>query len=378
MLAHCFPEAFQKILAFLSNSILPRLDISTIGQPSATRLKKLLSGGMNGFISDLPSGALAELYNANVSLSNGTTSTINQRDSNQLHGQNQSPLPISTNVVYGQQEPVFNTMNADTMDSSIDAIHSMTPALPFGVSNLELSQDRFVHSSTISQASPFSTFGGGSIKTHQQSPAFGVGSAPISVGAAPFGSHPSTYMQGSQSNSFGTGFTNPSPFSTGSVRNEGQSLAPSNISPFGGASHIQPVTFGSSISSPMASNTKFGSGLSSFTSTVSSSQSPFGTSMNLLNTTPVGTNTGFSTFGNALNQPNNRTQQTPFGLGGGGMSKSTNAFSTNNRPPCKFFQQGKCRNGNYCNFSHSLSQDSSSSSWAGPGSNFSPFGAPRR
>ena len=88
-------------------------------------------------------------------------------------------------------------------------------------------------------------------------------------------------------------------------------------------------------------------------------------------------------------------QSTPFGGGGGGQQGGS-VFGGNaplnkneNRPPCKFFAKGTCRNGANCNFSHSMN-GSSSGQYSNQNNNYTnnapygnnrnsnPFGGPRR
>jgi len=385
MLAHSFQAPFQSILTVITGSILPRLDESTIGQPSATRLKKILAGGINGFLSDLPPGALADLYNTSIGVSQKDS------ESNTQYQQNPQILSVSTvtnsmNQVQSnhvQNESVFNTTKSATIDSSMDMTHQgMTQAFPFGGSNQSVSQNSFatgIFSSTNSQASPFS--GGGTTFTNQQSP-FGHGSSQYSTNVSPFGVSQSTQVLGSQSLPFGgTDTTKRSPFTLGSVGFGGNTFASSGISPFGTATQAPSNAgiFGSAGSSQMSSNTSiFGSGSvnTGFGNTSTSNPSPFGMSKNITAMNSSGNNMGFGAFGNSSSQFSNRPPQTPFSTGTFGNAPSNTTGNNNSRPPCKFFQQGKCRNGDYCKFSHSLTQDNISRGSPSPFA--SPFGAPRR
>jgi GLE1-like protein len=62
MLAVHHAEEFKPILQMISNDIVNRLDVSTIGMPSSIRLKKTIEGGFDKFRNNLPSRALPELY----------------------------------------------------------------------------------------------------------------------------------------------------------------------------------------------------------------------------------------------------------------------------------------------------------------------------
>lgn len=62
MLANKHPEEFKAHLQVIENDINQRLDEGAIGQPSATRLKKTVKEGFDGFRTKLPSKALKELY----------------------------------------------------------------------------------------------------------------------------------------------------------------------------------------------------------------------------------------------------------------------------------------------------------------------------
>jgi hypothetical protein len=67
MLANKFPNEFKAHLDMVVNDISKRLDVGTIGQPSATRLKKLLDSGFEGFRTTLPPGAVEMYYDASSS-----------------------------------------------------------------------------------------------------------------------------------------------------------------------------------------------------------------------------------------------------------------------------------------------------------------------
>ena len=63
MLANKFPNEFIPLLNTMKNDVLHRLDESSVGVPSATRLKKVLEDvGLDGLKKDLPQGAVEGLY----------------------------------------------------------------------------------------------------------------------------------------------------------------------------------------------------------------------------------------------------------------------------------------------------------------------------
>jgi hypothetical protein len=62
MLANKHEDTFQKHLRLITEDILPRLDESSIGKPSATRFKQLVARGIVGFKTTLPSKAIPQLY----------------------------------------------------------------------------------------------------------------------------------------------------------------------------------------------------------------------------------------------------------------------------------------------------------------------------
>uniref|UniRef100_A0A6V2HMQ0 mRNA export factor GLE1 n=1 Tax=Ditylum brightwellii TaxID=49249 RepID=A0A6V2HMQ0_9STRA len=146
----------------------------------------------------------------------------------------------------------------------------------------------------------------------------------------PFGALPVTQQesQWSQNNAFG-GTTNP----FGQTENNSMTetaIVPSSggANPFG-SQHQQTTPFGGLTNTPSQgfnSSTPFGGG-------GSTAPVPFG-----------GTSNPFEAAGGVGGGTN--VQPSPFGGGGGGNN------SQDNRPPCRFFAQGTCRNGANCTFSH--------------------------
>jgi GLE1-like protein./Zinc finger C-x8-C-x5-C-x3-H type (and similar). len=361
MLMNKFPEEFTPLFHRICNDIVKRLDTSTIGQPSATRLSKLLVGGVSSLQKELPHGAIREFYD--------TIST-----SSNLFCQPTTNQPLLASSSMGG-----NTSKGMDSQSPFDAKGSSTfSSTTFGASTANVSQG-FVRSTpmkgnapisfgtiastplpgpgqtTISAPSPFgrsapSTFGGSSNQpnaTTQNAPSpspFGVTNTPApspftSVGASsPFGTATS-------SNSVGqTAFSKPSPFGGGqntmggnpSPFGSGQSNAIArNPSPFdtvqnntlGGtqfpAGATQSNTFGNT-SLPFGSsqNTVFGSTSSSFgggqNAAFHTKPSPFASSQNTsISSNPSPFGTGQSSFGN---------NPSPFGVG------QNNTFGSNPSP----------------------------------------------
>ena len=75
MLANSFMEEFRPMFHQISNDVSKRLDTSEIGQPSATRLKKLLAGGLDEFKGKLPPGAIRNFYDAGQDRGRGVSQT---------------------------------------------------------------------------------------------------------------------------------------------------------------------------------------------------------------------------------------------------------------------------------------------------------------
>ena len=77
MMANIHTELFQQHLDIITNDICTRLDESSMGMPSATRLRKTIKNGIQGFRTTLPSKALPELYFS----ANGRTTHTSQSSS---------------------------------------------------------------------------------------------------------------------------------------------------------------------------------------------------------------------------------------------------------------------------------------------------------
>jgi len=383
MLALSYRSQFQSQFDYITSSILPRLDESTIGLPSATRLKKLFNGGINGFISELPNGALTELYNVNVgSFITGLNVEEQNYYQNQRHSQTEV-INMNLGPMSNANDPkgsVFSSMCSTAVESSMNVVNQQgTQSIPFGIpSNQSTTQNSFpisVSSSAMSQVSPFSS--GGSIFTNHQQSSFGNSTSYFPSGVSPFGVSQTAQVFGSQPSIVGADTTKQSPFSFGSI-----STGASN---FGTVTHSQPIVgpFGSTSSSNTSIFGTGGMNQSFYGAPSFSSPTPFGSSKNITTMNSSGTNAGFSNFGNPSHSSNTSSSQSPFShnsFGGGNtLSQSNFSGNNNNRQPCKFFQQGRCRNGDYCKFSHSQSQESATAFSRSSSNQYaSPFGAPRR
>lgn len=434
MLINKYPTEFTPLYHRICNDIAKRLDTSTIGQPSATRLTKLLSGGISWLKQELPHGAIRDFYDYALTSSNQFCQPTNQ-----------SSFTTSINNSMSQRMGTNTSVGIDPQ-SRFDAKSSSTfVSTPFGSSTLNISQG--FNSSTpigksqgnmpnsfgstaaapipgpgltsLSAPSPFtssvpSTFSGSSNQpttSNQNAPfssPFGSTNTPAPspfglIGAAspfdaakssnamgqtafgkpsPFGGDQSTLA--SKPAPFGTGQSNtfagtPSPFGTsqnntlgstpfppGSGQNNvfGSTSLPIGLgqsntfgghsSSFGGgqktAFSSSPSPFGFSQTTSIPPNpSPFVNGQSSF----GNNQSPFGTGQSSTfgsNPSPFGTgqNSAFgskpSPFGGGQNTIGNPS---PFGV-----STNTATSVRDNKEPCKYFAQGKCKYGANCKYSH--------------------------
>ena len=440
MLANKFPQEFKGHLDIITNDIFKRLDVGTIGLPSATRLKKILEGGFEGFRTTIPPGAVEAYYDAAggdiAAPSLSAPRPPLAAPAATPFGQSQ-PFPPQQ-PLQAQQQPQQQQQQQQQQGGGF-ASFDATQQQGGGFASFNASQQQ-----QQQQQSPFGSSGasgpagqpssnkppcrffaqgrcrnGANCKFSHDSPAGGTFGGPA-IAAGPYSgpnvpnpsafggagpANPSPFGQTSAtaSSSFGQAAApSPSPFGQAAASPFGQTNAPSS-SPFGQANAPDPSPFGSTtapLSSPFGqanapaaapfgqtnpgAPTPFGNTNaptpSPFGQGLASAPTPFGQS-----SAPVpspfgsGTSGNLSPFGGSVvNNPS------PFGSGAAGR----NGFGANaskgsgfgggrggNRPPCKFFAQGRCRNGANCKFSHDTPSNSgssdNSSSW---GSVSSPFG----
>ena len=100
-------------------------------------------------------------------------------------------------------------------------------------------------------------------------------------------------------------------------------------------------------------SSSFGEDTSSFGNTNIPTSSGFGS--NFATTNPFTSNNS-STAPNPFGGGGSRSTQNPFASAANNSATPVRAGgSQDNRPPCKFFSKGTCRNGDNCNFSHTTS-----------------------
>ena len=428
LLANKFPLKFNPIYDTIFNDISKRLDQSAIGQPSATRLLKLLSNGFNGFKATLPPGAIREFYDTTTpSPSNSISASAQPREQGQS-------APLQTQPSLGvPSNPAENIQPAPTQTNSF-AVPMAAPTAPFG-GGFTSSATAMDNNSGPSNAfgvtggkdpSPFggtaapapfgnmqaapapSPFGGGrnATSTAPTPPPFGVSQAapaPSPFGGmndsaaapSPFGNtqvapEPSPFGGGMNTDvAAPSPFGNtqvapaPSPFGGGVNMNAaapspfGNTQAAPAPSPFGGDmnnSAAAPSPFGNTQAAPAPS--PFGGGMNMN----AAAPSPFGNTQSAPAPSPFGTTQAApapSPFGGAPSaaSPFPNTQCIPAASPFGGGAPATTGFGfglapasaqptstpfggngnnarSSNKPPCKFFAQGRCTKGDNCNFSH--------------------------
>jgi hypothetical protein len=372
MLANRYPEEFAPLLDFMRTTVVGRLDDSTVGIPSATRLRKVLDDvGFEGMRTDLPNGAVAGLYDDGkgggsaddlVDAVTGNASAFAQPHITPTSAYSESSLGGGARGGADASSTPSATLVNDTSSTWGSSSYSFADGDGGGGSR---------GFGTATAAAPSqSPFGGA------QSSLFGTASvAPASaVGFAP-ATTPRPFGGASQASGFGM----PPPAA---------GFAPAaTLSPFGGATQASgfgvpppaatPSPFGSAPAPSMGFATAapspfgIGSGQSSgFGSTPAATSSSFGPTAPALSFGAVqAPASGFapSIFGSTAGQ-----QTSPFGLGGFGSNPTTapapSPFGNNsgwqglgantggqgasNRQPCKFFASGKCNLGDQCKFSH--------------------------
>ena len=277
-----------------------------------------------------------------------------------------SPLPVDNTNNMSEEGPVTSPFGSGLFGSSSAA----SSASPFGGQSSLFG--------TTSVAAPTqSPFGGGAV----QSSGFGSMTGAFASNRAGGSGLSSGFMSAPAPATMTTTIAAPSPFS--SFPTSGTSpfgmAVPTNPSPFG-ATASSSSTFGAA---PTPSASAFGAlapSPSPFgTGGAASNPSPFGTAPSAFGTAPASSPFSSAPFGSSpfggntttsaqgpspFSMSNSGTQG--FGQGGGGGDSS--------KQPCKFFASGTCNFGDRCKFSHELG----ASQGSGGSSNMSAFGVSSR
>ena len=331
MLAQEFSDDFSKLVNDIKTKIIPRLDESAIGAPSAVRLKKIMSGGLDAFKTTQPNGSIPELYGS-------SSPTNNQPDSfssaspflansssimSNPFGQSQQPSSYM-----GGNQTMFNPQKMGSAPSPFG--QSQQPPSNIEGNNMTLkSQEKGITSNPFSQPiQQSSSLGTGRMAFNSQQ----LGSSIGSFGGNPFGAYNpdsstnSGYTQTNNTQAMNSFQTSSSPF--GNQVGFGSS-APMQQNTFSGknSSFGQQQNHGTSINNP------FGQQPSTFQSAGSN---PFGVSSTI-------SQRSNSSFGNGSSHGHPK----------GNLSRKNSNFGAQiDKPTCKFFAQGNCRYGNSCKYSH--------------------------
>ena len=422
MLANKFPNEFKAHVDVIVNDVSNRLDVGTIGQPSATRLKKLLDSGFEGFRTTLPPGAV-EMYYDTSSIGEsvsvppplaGPTTAAATAGTTASRGGAPAPFGGSAGGMSGSgfgQSAGFHSSGTGfagqppTQANPFGQVPVTTgsQASPFGQPQgmMQQQSNAFGQSQGATQPSPFEGGSGGGGGGFGGSNFTSTGAVAGQSNKPPckyfaqggncrFGSncrfsHDIGASQGgsNSNNSFGGGGTSApgsSPFNTGGASNPspfGQQQSTGNA--FGGQQQQQPSNpFGlpSTQQSTTGSNNAFGGQqqLNPFGSTQAPAPSPFGGGQTQPTNNPFGSQPQASPFGSSGGAGGfgggGAASSNPFGGGGGGGGSGSSSFGGggNKKPPCRFFAKGSCRYGANCKFSHDTggsNQNNSASTFGG-------------
>jgi hypothetical protein len=354
MLSNRFPNEFKLLFDSINNDISKRLDITPIGQPSATRLSKILSGGLEEMRTQLPHGAIKEFYYVNETSSVSQNHNVEQvSQSNAWSNMTSQPFGSTTQSTFASdsttQQQLFqspfssNTTPMNTQNSS------QTPN-PFAASN---DVGGGLHSST--QVSNPSPFGGGGFTQNVT----GSSTSPFG-GSANTSSNP--FSTGASSNPFGNSMN-----SKETVSNTANTFA---STPFGGNANFNPGPVGNpfggiSFNQGSATNPFSGNSISQSSNTFSAAN-PFNSASNPAQNTNNGQDNrapcpffskGYCKFGDKCKYSHVLPSQSAKSSGTSNIfgGNQNNSFSQNQgKQLCKFFAQGKCRYGDKCKNSHEL------------------------
>ncbi|KAL3791419.1 hypothetical protein ACHAW5_005793 [Stephanodiscus triporus] len=398
MLANRYPEEFASLLDNVKKSVDRRLDVSPVGVPSATRLRKVLDDvGFEGLRKDLPNGAVADLYDdgkgersdADAGAGSGMSSST-AFGKTHMHpssafgettfggsaggGADATNNPFSPSEWGGSTTEFSSTASTATVSNTSSSLGTLSSPFASDVGS-GVGGSGF-GPSTAAAPSP-SPFGGG------QSSWFGttVAASTPAPGLAP-ATMPSSFGGFDQSSGFGmvaaapapsAGFapaTMPSPFG-GVGQSSGFGMVAAAAAPSTGfASATAPSPFGVA-PSPFGGGGGQSPGFgfasaatsSSFGVSTAPAPSPFSAAP-----APAAAGFGSSTFASTAGQ-----QTSPFGAGGFGGNPSSfpapSPFGNNSswqgignntagqgdkKQLCKFFASGSCNKGDRCNFSHEI------------------------
>lgn len=353
MLINKVPEKFSQMFEMIAD-ISTRLDTSAIGLPSATRLKKLLSSGIHTLKTELPHGAIRDYYDS--MLADSALAQPCQPFGNAQSLPKGALAAPATGFQQNNIQSSFGTPSAfgATPQPQFGLQPPTASSHPFGTSqNVGNTTNSFANaapSSSFGVSSTTNTFGGNEkmegaeIPTHH--PFVGPGASTFGVQSnasapSPFGSNE---MSAPSNNQFGTSAPAPSTAAPSPFGTHAQSPSAFGLSSGPAQS---PFTSNGPVPSPFGTNTTSASHFgvtqgaptpSPFSGGAPSSNNPFGNVQVAPAQSPFfGGATANNTFGG---------NASPFGGG------ASNAPKQDNRPPCRFFAQGKCRNGDNCKFSH--------------------------
>lgn len=337
MLANRHAEEFKHLLDGITNDIIKRLDEGSIGAPSATRLKKTVGSGFEGFKNHLPSRALWELYNgasdggshSHGSQSSAFVASTVPTNSNPFSSSSGSPFTANAAASpLGQVGQVFG---------SGVGVSTMAGTSPFGSTSTSGQPSApFTASGTSS-----SSFGQSNTVQGNVAP-FGQPSAPSSFSSAsPFGQQSSTGISSSSpfgnqaapssapwSAPSGTQTSSSQPALGGQMSSSPYSVSTFGSSPFGSGTGAPAPQIGgttafvsTSAATPFSTNASFG---------LAPTPTPFSQVGGSSNSTPFGAAASSSPFSQGLGQPANAMNSSPFGLP---AAPSTSAFSSPFGPP---------------------------------------------